>query len=281
LAIFEVRLARRASPDWLYPEAVEVPRHVLDVFGASGPCQPLPGGQGTSVRIGDRVFKPADDPVEASWTADLFDRFSATNVQVPKPVRASSGDWVAEDWCAWQWVPGDHVEEQWPQKLAAFQAFHTAIKAEPKPDFIRAKTDPWSIADRMVWGEMPIECLPCTQVYVDRLLPRVSGNGEPAQLVHGDFAGNVLLAPGHLPWVIDFSPYWRPVDFALGVMVSDAITWEGADFSLVELSSVPIGALARGCLRRVLEHDLHFQMRDLATLGCLPYYEPLLDFMDW
>jgi uncharacterized protein (TIGR02569 family) len=260
---------------------VEIPGHLLDLFGASGACQPLIGGQGTSVRVGCHVFKPVDNSVEACWTADLFDRFSATDVQVPKPVRASSGEWVVEGWCAWHWVPGEHVEERWPEKLAAFNAFHAGILAEPKPEFIGSKMDPWSIADRMVWGELPINCLPSTQPFLDRLLPHVSGDTEPAQLIHGDFAGNILFAPGHLPWVIDFSPYWRPLEFALGVLISDAITWEGADFSLIESSGVPIGALARGCLRRVLEHDLHFQMRDLATLDCLPYYEPLLEFMGW
>ena len=31
-----------------------------------------------------------------------------------------------------------------------------------------------------------------------------------SQLVHGDLSGNVLLAHGLPPAVIDFSPYWRP-----------------------------------------------------------------------
>jgi hypothetical protein len=38
------------------------------------------------------------------------------------------------------------------------------------------------------------------------------------------------LAPG----IIDFSPYVRPAAYAIGVVIGDAITWEGADLGLLE-----------------------------------------------
>ena len=56
----------------------------------------------------------------------------------------------------------------------------------------------------------------------------------PSQLVHGDLTGNVLFAGGMAPGIIDFSPYVRPAAYAIGVVISDAITWEGADLSLLE-----------------------------------------------
>ena len=39
------------------------------------------------------------------------------------------------------------------------------------------------------------------------------------QVIHGDLSGNVLTgnvltAPGRVPAVIDFSPYWRPAAYA-------------------------------------------------------------------
>jgi prepilin-type processing-associated H-X9-DG protein len=84
------------------------------------------------------------------------------------------------------------------------------------------------------------------------------------QLIHGDFGGNVLFADGLPPAVIDFSPYWRPPELALGVVVADAIVWEGADLSLIDAcTQVPdfIQHLARAELRRIIEletlHDLY------------------------
>jgi uncharacterized protein (TIGR02569 family) len=55
----------------------------------------------------------------------------------------------------------------------------------------------------------------------------------PRQVVHGDLTGNVLFADGLPPAVIDLAPYWRPRDFASAVVVADAMTWEGADESLL------------------------------------------------
>lgn len=55
----------------------------------------------------------------------------------------------------------------------------------------------------------------------------------PSQLVHGDLTGNVLFAEGLLPAVIDFSPYWRPIGYAAGIVVADALVWEGADETLL------------------------------------------------
>jgi hypothetical protein len=56
----------------------------------------------------------------------------------------------------------------------------------------------------------------------------------PAQLVHGDLAGNVLFHPELPPLVIDLSPYWRPPAFASAVVVVDALVWLGADEDLVK-----------------------------------------------
>ena len=48
----------------------------------------------------------------------------------------------------------------------------------------------------------------------------------PAQLVHGDLSGNILFSDGTPPVVIDFSPFWRCVDYAAAIAVVDGI----ADF---------------------------------------------------
>jgi hypothetical protein len=42
---------------------------ILNAFNISGEPTLLPGGEGTCYRVGDVVFKPTKDDVEASWIA--------------------------------------------------------------------------------------------------------------------------------------------------------------------------------------------------------------------
>jgi hypothetical protein len=63
---------------------------------------------------------------------------------------------------------------------------------------------------------------------VSRLLAAFRPVTLPAQLMHGDFGGNVLFADGEPPAVIDFSPYWRPAGLAIAVAAVDALLWYGA-----------------------------------------------------
>lgn len=73
----------------------------------------------------------------------------------------------------------------------------------------------------------------------------------PAQLVHGDLTRNVLFAEGLAPAVIDVSLYWRPPDHAEGVVVADALCWHGGAESLLDLTGVPVAAVARALLFRL------------------------------
>jgi hypothetical protein len=74
--------------------------------------------------------------------------------------------------------------------------------------------------------------------------------GRP-QIVHGDLTGNVLLAAGMAPAVIDISPYWRPPAYADGIVVADALCWHGAQPSVLDQTGVPVEAVARGLLFRM------------------------------
>lgn len=53
------------------------------------------------------------------------------------------------------------------------------------------------------------------------------------QLVHGDLLGHVPYEPGQPPVIIDWVLYWRPVPWAAGVAVADALCWHGADEALI------------------------------------------------
>jgi hypothetical protein len=69
--------------------------------------------------------------------------------------------------------------------------------------------------------------------------------------VHADLTGNVLFSPTLPPAVIDLSPYWRPPEYAEGVVIADALCWHGAQPSLLEETGVSVTAVARALLFRM------------------------------
>jgi Phosphotransferase enzyme family len=93
----------------------------------------------------------------------------------------------------------------------------------------------WAIADRIAWEEL---ALPAGPGFEDReltdLLDARRPVAAPSQLVHGDLTGNVLFADDMSPGIIDFSPYLRPTAYAVGVVVADAVAWDGADLELLD-----------------------------------------------
>jgi hypothetical protein len=57
---------------------------------------------------------------------------------------------------------------------------------------------------------------------------------EPSGLIHGDLTGNVLFDDELPPAIIDFTPYWRPLEFQSAIVVADALVWEGAPPELAD-----------------------------------------------
>jgi uncharacterized protein (TIGR02569 family) len=211
----------------------EPPLAVVEAFGARGQPRPIHGGQGTSWRFGDIVLKRLDlTGAELEWQAGVFASISCDGFRVSQPRRAHDGSLAVAGWCAWEAVEGRHEPRRWPEITLAGEAFHSALSAIPRPDFLDARTDAWAIGDRVAWGELPAE-----QFSRVRHLPRLVSAVRPilasSQLIHGDLTGNVLFAERLPPAVIDFSPYWRPTSFASAVVVADALLWEGADESIL------------------------------------------------
>ena len=100
-------------------------------------------------------------------------------------------------------------------------------------------------ADRGAWDERPL-VVPTDMVTVARRLRHfVRATTEPDQLIHGDLSGNVLFSVEHEPAIIDMPPYWRPVSYAEGIVVADALlTWHESD-ELIELTQVARSDVAR------------------------------------
>ena len=271
------------------------PEAVLGAFGAAGPLERLAGGQGQTFRAGGVVLKRAGLAAEAELTGGLFERLGGPGFRVPRPVRALDGRFVqtgngsaetaptvgrgyrdGEDgWCAWEYVDAEHAGRnggRWPETIAACRAFHDALAREPAGAWqgvFAVRSDPWSAADRLTFGEAHEEPLPAFEPLVRRLTARLRPLDAPSQLIHGDFTANVLFADGEPPCVIDFSPYWRPAAFALGVVVADAVAWAGADPVIKELCGDVADFeqwIVRGLLRRVWECEQHTRRgRDLSA----------------
>ena len=197
------------------------------------------GGMGAAWRSGDIVLKRSDgDPAWAEWEARVLSAARTDRVRVPDVLMAQDGAWVVDGWVARTFVPGSHRPGLWPEIIEAGDAFQAALAsvpdsmAHPPAD---GRRDPWAIADRVAWNELPVPAGGATEdPGLTELLDARRPVTAPSQLVHGDLTGNVLFAKGLPPGIIDFSPYWRPAAYAIGVVVADAVVWEGADIALVD-----------------------------------------------
>jgi uncharacterized protein (TIGR02569 family) len=215
-------------PTWGVPSP-----EVIAAFAATGAPTPLGGGQGTAWRAGDVVLKPLDLLGEnLEWQAEVLGSLRCDGFRVSPPRRSLDGRLVVDGWCAWQYVEGRHEERRWVDILAVGERFHAALAGVPRPAFLDARTDHWAIGDRVAWGGLPIE-----DFFHVKHLPRMASALRPleavSQLVHGDLTGNALFDDRLPPAVIDFSPYWRPLQFGTAIVVGDALLWEGADESLL------------------------------------------------
>lgn len=207
------------------PGAPQPSAAVLRAFGA-GERSPvlLPGGQGTTWRADRIVLRPHGDAREARWRSATLARLAHTDrFRTPRPVPSADGGWLAGGWEAWAWLPGATDPTRVEDVLAAGAAFHRAVAHLPRPGFLDLVDDPWSRADRLVWGSGPLP----TEPLLDRLAAGFRSVRAPSQLVHRDLLGNVLFAPGEPPAVFDWAPAWRPVGYAAAIAAVDAVCWHG------------------------------------------------------
>jgi hypothetical protein len=229
------------------------PATVLHAFGVRS-AHPLPGGQGTSWLAGDLVLKPEEGPVH-EWLADLLSNIHSDEVRIPAPVATRSGDWVHQGWSATRWVPGSHPDfskpTAWVDIVNAGRAFHRMVAHVGRPGCLDTRTDAWATADRVAWWEEAPRLRPAF-THVARVLQDASHPLGRSQLVHGDLTGNVLMAPGVPPAVLDISPYWRPPVYAEAVVIADALCWHAGPASLLRELGVSVTAVARALLFRLV-----------------------------
>jgi uncharacterized protein (TIGR02569 family) len=183
--------------------------------------------------MGEIVLKPIDmDEEELEWQARTLPSLQADGFRVSPPRRTGDDLLVVDGWCAWEYVAGHHEPRRWADIVRAGEAFHAALVGVGRPDFLDRRTDPWAVADRAAWGDLPI-----TDFYRVKHVPQLARYVKPLdatrQLIHGDLTGNVLFDDGLAPAIIDFSPYWRPTSFASAIVLADALIWEEADSTVL------------------------------------------------
>lgn len=234
------------------------PPTVFAAFGASEAPEQLAGGRGLTWRSGQIVVRPTADPEEASWKSDVLAMIDgAEGFTVPRPIRDHKGNWVHDGWQAMEWIPGVADETRVRDVVRAGQAFHGAIAGLPRPSFIAASNNPWSNADRIAWGEMPLPADELLQLLRAEYRPV----DTPPQVIHGDLLGNVLFAEGRHPAVIDWAPYWRPPGLGPAIAVVDAACWHGYPLdALANTHNIPQW-------RQLLLRALVFRMATLHLLG--------------
>jgi Ser/Thr protein kinase RdoA (MazF antagonist) len=76
------------------------------------------------------------------------------------------------------------------------------------------------LADQVAWGDVAPPHMPEQIAGAVRALILLCApvTGLQNQVIHGDLKHhNILIAPGEAPAFIDFSPYWRPPEFAAAI----------------------------------------------------------------
>jgi uncharacterized protein (TIGR02569 family) len=212
---------------------------ILSAFGTKGQPERLSDGPHGTWRVGDVVLKPVDiSDEQLVWQAALMERLQDHDgFRVPRLIRARGDELAIDGWYAMTYVPGHHETGRWLDIVAVGDVFHNAIAAEPTPSFLGERMDPWSIGDRVAWGELSATDVPPAK-HLDRLLALVRPIDAGSQLIHGDLTGNVLFDDLLPPAILDLSPYYRPPRFASAIVVADALVWQGADETLTRAFDV-------------------------------------------
>lgn len=212
------------------------PESVFRAFGfSSRSMQAVDGGQGDTFRVGDLALKPCENIEVAEWLAGVMEGVEEDGFRIARPVRAATGKFVVDGWCATQWIEGTTaIDGRWSEAMSACVAFHLALRHVPRSPVLADLDNPYTRVDARLWQTTPTvdDRLGPMAEKLRRWLRPVTLAG---QLVHGDPSeGNLLFSSGKPVGIIDIAPYWHPPEYALAVMLADGIAWSGAPVELLD-----------------------------------------------
>ena len=260
----------------------EPSKMVLESFGARSEPKRLPGGEGNTFLADGIIFKKSFNDDEVIWIAKHYSEIKQNGFRIARPIVSKNGGLIIDSWTAQENLEGKEIAGRWEEKVQISQNLHKALKNFPMPNFVHERQDSYAVANRMAWGELPLEIHPKLQQYIDRLLPFLRPITLTPQLVHGDLTGNILFADGKDPAIIDFSLYWRPAEFAAAVIIVDALSWEGADESVIALVSDMREyeqMLVRAEIWRILQKGTLLKMHGIDKLGNVDNHSRAIDII--
>ncbi len=220
------------------------PAHVVSAYGLDvDALRRLAGGQDRTWSDGAVVLKPVGFAAEHEWVCEVYAGWGHhESVRVPEPLPGPDGGWSYDGWAAHWFVPGRDASMRTDAALIrrAAEFFHAGVVDLPRPDFLDERDDGWTYGDSVAWDGAPVCGRPETRALIEAGVAAMRPVSAAAQVVHGDIGGNVVMADGHPPAIIDWPPYFRPAGWALAVAAVDGICWEGVPESLLdEWSDVP------------------------------------------
>jgi hypothetical protein len=207
-------------------------------FGVrAGELRRMPDG-GHTWTDGRLFLKPAGYVPEHTWVCEVYSNWTATHVRVPEPVMPhgpGETGWSSDGWGAQLLVQGRNANPAETGRIKeTSDAFHACIRDLPRPGFMDNRADPWAFGDRLAWEDIEPEGDAETLALIERLRSYLAPVSARPQVIHGDILGNVMLADGHAPTVIDWPPYSRPAGLANAIAATDAVTFRGAPLSLLD-----------------------------------------------
>lgn len=196
---------------------------VLKEFNIQGDARLLVGGLNRCFRVGNVVLKylPETSEAEASWLPELLNNLDSDTYRVQKYLQTREGKFIYEGWTAYEFLAGVHENGRLKEKRKVLEAFHKDIEKVPLPPHLQIdRKDPWSMADKMVWDETPIECHVRIKDAIQKLIKIKEPLKLRKQLIQGD-PNHILFSENELPALIDLSWHWAPADFSLAVLAAD------------------------------------------------------------
>ncbi len=209
---------------------------ILKKFNISGEAEQLEGGQGTSVRVGNAVFKPIENIPAHIFIASAWNQLESENYRVVKHLVSNNNSFVEMGWGATSFEPMQEDNTALEKKLLASKYLHDDL-AKLGILTLPFSDDPWTRANKTLWHNLPY--VQHKNEDVDAVCTMILENLKPLddeyQLIHADLAGNTLFCEDGSPIIIDFSPAIAPVTYAHSILIVDSVAWKNAPIESLKL----------------------------------------------
>lgn len=198
----------------------------MDAWGLTGTPVPLPGGhRNTVLRVGDHVLKTTRRSEAAmEWLLPVAGLAANCGLNMPSPIRATSGVIVVEGWTCELFCPGTPTS---PTDIAdRMVSFHHVAAGMPQRDgFLSAR----ALLANATGGDIDLSVMPPD--LVSKLRAAWTHLPDTQTAIHSDLnARNILTANDGTVTLIDWDEARRDAP------LFDTATWSGTPDSRAALA---------------------------------------------